>query len=59
MKEVAETELQCAVCSEVFMNATTINCGHTFCKSCIDKWQPQKSNCPVCRTDIKHTVTDA
>ena len=57
LKEVAETELQCAVCSEVFMNATTINCGHTFCKSCIDKWQQQKSNCPVCRTDIKHTVT--
>ena len=51
-----ETELQCAVCHDVFMNATTINCGHTFCKSCIDKWQQQKSNCPVCRTDIKHMV---
>ena len=56
MKELAEIELQCAVCHEVFINATTISCGHTFCKSCIDRWQQQKSNCPVCRTDIKHMV---
>jgi len=53
---LAETELQCSVCTEVFMEATTINCGHTFCKYCIYKWQQQKSNCPVCRTDIKHMV---
>ena len=56
MKELAEIELQCAVCHEVFINATTISCGHTFCKSCIDRWQQQKSNCPVCRTEIKNWV---
>ena len=54
--ELAETELQCSVCTEVFIEATTINCGHTFCKYCINKWQQQKSNCPVCRTDINHMV---
>ena len=56
LQELAETELQCAVCYGVFMEATTINCGHTFCKNCIHEWQKKKSNCPVCRTDIKHMV---
>ena len=28
-------ELQCAVCSELYVEATSINCGHTFCNYCI------------------------
>ena len=56
MQELAGTELQCAVCHGVFKEATTINCGHTFCSHCIHEWQKKKSNCPVCRSDIKHMV---
>ena len=56
LRELAETELQCSVCSEVFTEATTLSCGHTFCKHCIHEWQKQKSNCPVCRSDIKNMV---
>jgi len=52
-RELAETQLQCAVCSELFVEATSINCGHTFCHYCIHEWKKKKSNCPVCRTDIK------
>merc|ERR1712029_974658 len=55
-RELAETQLQCAVCSEVFVEATSINCGHTFCHYCIYEWKKKKSNCPVCRTDIKQIV---
>lgn len=55
-RELAETQLQCAVCSEVFVEATSINCGHTFCHFCIYEWKKKKSNCPVCRTDIKQIV---
>merc|ERR550519_54109 len=55
-KELAETQLQCAVCSELFVEATAINCGHTFCNYCISEWKKKKANCPVCRTDIKQMV---
>jgi len=55
-RELAETQLQCAVCNEVFVEATSINCGHTFCHYCIYEWKKKKSNCPVCRTDIKQIV---
>ena len=50
---MAETQLQCAVCSELFVEATSINCGQTFCHFCIHEWKKKKSNCPVCRRKIK------
>ena len=38
-RELAETQLQCAVCSEVLVEATSVNCGHTFCHYCINEWK--------------------
>jgi len=55
-RELAESQLQCAVCSELFVEATSINCGHTFCHYCISEWKKKKANCPVCRTDIRQTA---
>merc|ERR1712142_991089 len=55
-RELAESQLQCAVCSELFVEATSINCGHTFCNNCITEWMKKKANCPVCRTDIKQST---
>ena len=52
-RELAETQLQCAVCSELFVEAVSVNCGHTFCHYCISQWKKKKANCPVCRADIK------
>ena len=57
LQELVETDLQCSVCNEVFTDASTLNCGHTFCQYCIDKWRSQKkSTCPLCRTEIKQIV---
>ena len=56
MKDV-ETELQCPICNEVFIEATTTNCGHTFCHFCIHKWMKHgHENCPTCRTKITQKV---
>jgi len=54
-RELAENQLMCVVCSEVFVNAVSINCGHTFCDYCITEWKKKKNNCPVCRANIKST----
>ena len=49
----------CAICREVCKDATTTNCGHTFCNSCIIKSAfTYPSNCPVCRTLIVQSVPD-
>ncbi|XP_018567893.1 E3 ubiquitin-protein ligase CHFR-like isoform X2 [Anoplophora glabripennis] len=50
--EVMENELQCVICSELFVKALTLNCSHTFCKYCIRMWNKNKSDCPICRTKI-------
>ena len=56
-RELAETQLQCAVCSELFVEAVSVNCGHTFCHYYITQWKKKKANCPVCRADIKQMAS--
>ncbi|XP_050505660.1 E3 ubiquitin-protein ligase CHFR isoform X6 [Diabrotica virgifera virgifera] len=51
-----ENELQCAICAEMFVKASTLNCSHTFCKFCIDKWKEKQTICPICRTKITSQV---
>ncbi|XP_060803661.1 E3 ubiquitin-protein ligase RNF8 isoform X3 [Amyelois transitella] len=50
--EVMESELQCSICAELFITATTLNCSHTFCKYCITMWKKKKKDCPICRSHI-------
>ena len=47
-----DSHMQCTICSELFIQATTISCGHTFCEYCIETWKAQKENCPICRQNI-------
>ncbi|XP_070576816.1 E3 ubiquitin-protein ligase RNF8-like [Ptychodera flava] len=52
--DVMEDELQCSLCYELFVQATTLNCSHSFCYWCITEWSETKknNNCPVCRVKI-------
>lgn len=45
-------EFLCAICSELFVKASTLNCSHTFCKHCIETWRTKQNVCPICRTKI-------
>ena len=45
----------CCICHEVFNSPRTLECGHTFCKSCLDdyiKTSPVLKSCPECRAFI-------
>lgn len=33
-----------------------LNCGHVFCKNCIDEWKKKKKLCPMCRAKISSSV---
>lgn len=48
MTEVLESELQCSICSELFIEAVTLNCAHSFCQHCIGQWKNRKDKCPMC-----------
>ncbi|XP_028997530.1 E3 ubiquitin-protein ligase rnf8 isoform X2 [Betta splendens] len=50
--EVLENELQCIICSELFIQAVILNCAHSFCCHCIQQWRKKKNECPICRQTI-------
>ncbi|XP_026097055.1 E3 ubiquitin-protein ligase rnf8-like isoform X1 [Carassius auratus] len=52
MTEVLESELQCSICSELFIEAVTLNCAHSFCQHCIREWRKRKDKCPMCWQNI-------
>ncbi len=51
---VDENEFMCAVCLDLLKDPVTIQCGHSYCKSCItDCWNEEDEkrvySCPQCR----------
>ncbi|GAB6026040.1 E3 ubiquitin-protein ligase rnf8 [Chamberlinius hualienensis] len=51
-----ENELQCSICSEIFIKAVTLACAHSFCEYCINQWKKTKQECPMCRKSITSSV---
>ncbi|XP_043923699.1 zinc-binding protein A33-like [Protopterus annectens] len=54
-------DLFCSICLDLFKEAVVLECGHSFCKSCIDKAWDSETNpsCPECREALpskKYTV---
>lgn len=49
---------ECSIClnDEIEdFNKSTNNCGHSFCKSCLDIWLNKgNDNCPICRQKIEY-----
>jgi hypothetical protein len=47
----------CNICCEDYITGqykrTLPNCNHIFHKKCVDKWLKSKSNCPICRNELK------
>ena len=49
MVSAVSAAVQCSVCCEAMRDASTLSvCGHTFCRSCIDKALRADGFCPVC-----------
>lgn len=44
--------LQCSVCNEIFNNPMRLDCGHTFCHTCLSGWLKKSDQCPNCRIKI-------
>ena len=51
--EQMEEEFSCIICQELFVNACTLACSHSFCEHCLQSWLSKKNNCPICRHPLR------
>ncbi len=54
MLSTMQEEFTCVICQELFVNAYTLPCSHSYCEWCIKEWMKCKRQreCPICRTHI-------
>ncbi|XP_031648944.1 E3 ubiquitin-protein ligase TRIM31-like [Oncorhynchus kisutch] len=52
---LAEEQVHCSICLDVFTNPVSIPCGHNFCRCCIlDYWKTTALfQCPMCKKTFK------
>uniref|UniRef100_UPI003AAB78CB E3 ubiquitin-protein ligase TRIM21-like isoform X2 n=1 Tax=Centroberyx gerrardi TaxID=166262 RepID=UPI003AAB78CB len=48
---LSEEQLLCSVCLDIFTEPVSIQCGHTFCKTCITEYWDSSvlCQCPLCK----------
>lgn len=46
----------CSIClnSIKIQDKKTLVCEHSFCKTCIEKWELKSNTCPCCRVKIQN-----
>ena len=49
---VSGNKQECMICCEKIGNAAFLECGHTFCLSCMVKHCRENNNCPCCRYEF-------
>mmetsp|Transcript_67509 Transcript_67509/g.162024 ORF Transcript_67509/g.162024 Transcript_67509/m.162024 type:complete len:632 (+) Transcript_67509:78-1973(+) len=59
LKEL-QSELVCSICQDWIIHASSLECGHMFCRECVDQWLTHKHfQCPVCRAEVRQEPTAA
>jgi hypothetical protein len=51
--QLIDEELKCAICYRpLYSPVCNSQCGHTFCRECVQIWQQNSSICPTCRQNV-------
>lgn len=45
---VSASDLECVLCTNTFTNPVSTPCGHTYCRSCIERSLYYKKKCALC-----------
>ncbi|KAJ8416494.1 hypothetical protein AAFF_G00357820 [Aldrovandia affinis] len=47
------SDFECPLCMRLFYEPVTTPCGHTFCKSCLERCLDHMTQCPLCKDSLK------
>ncbi|KAG9346982.1 hypothetical protein JZ751_005909, partial [Albula glossodonta] len=50
---VEASDFECPLCMRLFYEPVTTPCGHTFCKSCLERCLDHMTQCPLCKDSLK------
>lgn len=53
MSNVEKNDFECTLCYRFLYQPVTTPCGHSFCRTCLDRCLDHSTNCPLCKTSIK------
>jgi len=53
---VAAVDFECTLCCRLFWQPVTTPCGHSFCRTCLDRCLDYSPACPLCKTSLKGGV---
>merc|ERR1711953_677643 len=49
-QKVESSDYECPLCMRLFWRPVTTPCGHTFCKTCLDRVLDHNTTCPMCKS---------
>ena len=50
---LTRTDLKCPICSDLFREVYSTQCGHSFCFQCISAALQRSQHCPVCKAAVQ------
>jgi len=51
---VKASDFECALCFRLLWTPVTTSCGHTYCRSCLDRALDHRTACPLCKTELEN-----
>ncbi|EGW32956.1 uncharacterized protein SPAPADRAFT_70901 [Spathaspora passalidarum NRRL Y-27907] len=51
-----EEELMCIICRSAITIGSLTQCGHKYCKECLEHWLRNSHTCPMCKTMISSST---
>lgn len=58
MSNVEKNDFECTLCYRFLYQPVTTPCGHSFCRTCLDRCLDHSTNCPLCKTSIKVCLSE-
>ena len=46
---------ECSICQEEIKKKKKLECNHSFCETCINRWLLSHNTCPCCRATVSHS----